>query len=161
MSHPSSTKAAFRLSRGAWDRDRVVITSSRKPTNSLRSSSFREKMFMSVKSSRLQLCLHWHFNFYIYVIKSTYVWSTFFFKVFYCYQTNRSCLLLAHRAESEPKTHHSLHSTLFGKCSIILPSLKIKTKICGSLTCFLDWIFPRDNKQWPQSVMWFTLFCDI
>lgn len=38
-SHPSSTKDAFRLSRGAWDSDRVVITSSRKPTSSFRSSS--------------------------------------------------------------------------------------------------------------------------
>lgn len=38
-SHPSSTKDAFRLSKGAWDSDRVVITSSRKPTSSLRSSS--------------------------------------------------------------------------------------------------------------------------
>lgn len=40
VSHPSSTKEAFRLSRGAWDRDSVVMTSSRKPTSSLRSSSY-------------------------------------------------------------------------------------------------------------------------
>lgn len=39
FTHPSSTKEAFRLSRGAWDSDRVVITSSRKPTSNLRSSS--------------------------------------------------------------------------------------------------------------------------
>lgn len=37
--YPSSTKDAFRLLRGAWDKDRVVMTSSRKPTSNLRSSS--------------------------------------------------------------------------------------------------------------------------
>lgn len=42
VSHPSSTKDAFRLSRGAWDKDRVVITSSRKPTSNFRSSSCTE-----------------------------------------------------------------------------------------------------------------------
>lgn len=39
FSYPSSTKDAFKLSKGAWDRDRVVITSSKNPTNNLRSSS--------------------------------------------------------------------------------------------------------------------------
>lgn len=39
FSYPSSTNDAFRLFRGACDNDRVVMTSSRKPTSNLRSSS--------------------------------------------------------------------------------------------------------------------------
>lgn len=42
--YPSSTKEAFRLSRGAWDRESSVITSSKKPTSSFRSSSYRGKI---------------------------------------------------------------------------------------------------------------------
>lgn len=61
LSHPSSTKDAFRLSRGAWDNDRVVITSSRKPTSNLRSSSCTE----SIKCfCQLQMHSNQHFNTY-------------------------------------------------------------------------------------------------
>ena len=135
VSHPSSTKEAFKLSRGARDRDRVVMTSSRKPTSNLRSSSCTElRTYFSIT-----LCTHKiHQYVSIFLQISRLVQQT----CFVTFNIHMFCWSIVLKGKSK-------YSLTCQQCFASAASFcesKFKTKTCCGMMCGVD--FP----SWGETI---------